>query len=103
MSIYNFLDAVSAKLVLKLQDASVYIVANIGFVVFNMLDRPVNVMNLRLTPQFRKIFCNLEGLIKSRKVGVVVFTSGKESSFIAGADIDMLYCFRNFWSVIAVK
>mmetsp|Transcript_41231 Transcript_41231/g.67014 ORF Transcript_41231/g.67014 Transcript_41231/m.67014 type:complete len:764 (-) Transcript_41231:86-2377(-) len=91
MSIYKFLDSVSGQVILKLEDVTIYKVANIGFVVFNMLDRPVNVMNLRLMPQFDRIFKVLETCVAQRQFGVIVFASGKNESFIAGADIDMLY------------
>ncbi|GAB5353798.1 hypothetical protein AAMO2058_000064900 [Amorphochlora amoebiformis] len=91
MSLYAYLDSVSAKEILKLEDVTVYTVANICYVVFNMRDRSVNVVNMKLFPQFQKVLKLVQEMISRRSVGVVVFSSGKKDTFIAGADIDMLY------------
>lgn len=70
---------------------SIYALGNIAVTVFNMADRPVNVVNTRLEGQFEEVFSTLRNLAETRQVGVVVFASGKRNSFIVGADFEMLF------------
>ena len=54
---------------------------------FDRPGRPVNTLSLDLADEFRAVFDRVEA---DATVRAVVITSGKEGSFIAGADIDML-------------
>lgn len=73
------------------------------WVIFDLKDRPVNVLNLDLTSQFDNVFASIHTILEStgevvhskgrsflKPLGVLI-TSGKVGKFIAGADVDAIY------------
>ena len=92
MSINTYLATLQAEPILKLNDISLYSDGSqIYWIVLNLLDRPVNVLNPALTSQFKSIIDYLENGIKNNQIKVIIFTSGKKESFLAGADVTAIY------------
>eukprot|EP00455_Lapot_gusevi_P041615 TRINITY_DN4847_c0_g2_i1.p1 TRINITY_DN4847_c0_g2~~TRINITY_DN4847_c0_g2_i1.p1 ORF type:complete len:763 (-),score=327.56 TRINITY_DN4847_c0_g2_i1:334-2622(-) len=90
MSVAEFLKTKGSEvsLQLTLTDASIYLDSqSICWVVLDLKGRPVNVMNMGLAEQFQQALDWLERQIQNKVVKVVIFTSGKRDSFLAGADL----------------
>ena len=92
MSVDSYLHTLlDVRTVLKASDCTLYLEGYIGWVVMNVQNKPVNVLGPALTEQTIHMLDTIEQLIKNDQIRLVIFTSGKHNSFIAGADIDILY------------
>eukprot|EP00474_Spongospora_subterranea_P001732 CRZ02190.1 hypothetical protein [Spongospora subterranea] len=63
----------------------------IAWLVFNVQGRSVNVVNLGIVEQAFRILTEIERLMKTDSIKVLMICSGKPHTFIAGADIDEMY------------
>lgn len=96
MSVYDFLEkklgSQSVSQQLSLKDVSVYIDSGcLAWVILDMKDRPVNVLNTEMTPQFNQIWEFLERGIAAKTIKCIILASGKKDTFLAGADILPFY------------
>lgn len=92
MSIDNYLKTLlGVEIILQTDDSTVYLEGFTAWIVMNLKNRPVNVLSPQLSQQTIETLNKLDMLISQDRVRAVVFCSGKRDSFIAGADIDILY------------
>eukprot|EP01027_Heterolobosea_sp_BB2_P012190 GEZU01017684.1.p1 GENE.GEZU01017684.1~~GEZU01017684.1.p1 ORF type:complete len:761 (-),score=255.57 GEZU01017684.1:173-2455(-) len=81
-----------ANTILQLPTASLIVDSQlIAWVVMYREDKPLNVIDLAFIEDLNKIVTEIERLISSKQVRVVVFYSQKKGNFVAGADIKGFY------------
>jgi 3-hydroxyacyl-CoA dehydrogenase/enoyl-CoA hydratase/3-hydroxybutyryl-CoA epimerase len=81
-----------AKLVLTRKDVQVYLEAcGIAWIVLDMQGKSVNVLSVGLFEQVHDTLNYISDAVSSGDIKIVVIASEKRDSFIAGADIDMIY------------
>jgi 3-hydroxyacyl-CoA dehydrogenase/enoyl-CoA hydratase/3-hydroxybutyryl-CoA epimerase len=87
-----------SKLICNEEDVQVYLEASgIAWMLCDMKDKSVNVLNKRILEQMETILDSIGKYIDESQIRVLAIVSAKSFSFIAGADIDMLYqiCDKN--------
>lgn len=92
MSIRDYLSTLSdSVLAFQAKDVSLQIQGLVGWVILDLQQRPVNVINIELMPQVEQLLDKLQQCIAAKQVYVVVFCSGKVGTFVAGADITAMF------------
>ena len=84
----TFSDAVTA---FSGPDLTLIVQGLIGWALFDLSNRSVNVVNISLLPQFEQLLDTAKSLIRNRQLHTLVFASAKPRTFIVGADITALY------------
>ena len=92
MSVRDYLSTLADDAVgYRGSDVALHLQGLLGWLVFDSPSRAVNVVNIALLPQVEAALDVVDGLIQKKLLYLLIFTSAKPHSFIAGADISAMY------------